>query len=147
MTHAFLFILRLRGRCPGNIIWRFELPQSDLRQGPADDPCEHINEPYAFYGVRIVTSNYSMFLTEWPPLWSSSQSSWLQIQRPGFDSRRNQIFWEVVGLERDPLSLVSTIEELLRMKKWRLRSTKTEITAVEIRRADYATPSIRKNWH
>jgi hypothetical protein len=32
---------------------------------------------------------------------------------PGFDSRRYQIFWEVVGLERGPLSLVSTIEELL----------------------------------
>jgi hypothetical protein len=28
-------------------------------------------------------------------------------------SRRYQIFWEVVGLERDPLSLVSAIEELL----------------------------------
>jgi hypothetical protein len=32
---------------------------------------------------------------------------------PGFDSRHYQIFWEVVGLERRPLSLVSTIEELL----------------------------------
>jgi hypothetical protein len=32
---------------------------------------------------------------------------------PGFDSRRYQIFWEVVGLERGPLSLVSTTEELL----------------------------------
>jgi hypothetical protein len=32
---------------------------------------------------------------------------------PGFDSRRYQIFWEAVVLERDPLSLVSTIEELL----------------------------------
>jgi hypothetical protein len=32
---------------------------------------------------------------------------------PGFDSRRYQIFWEVVDLERVPLSLVSTIEELL----------------------------------
>jgi hypothetical protein len=32
---------------------------------------------------------------------------------PGFVSRRYQIFWEVVGLERGPLSLVSTIEELL----------------------------------
>jgi hypothetical protein len=31
----------------------------------------------------------------------------------GFDSRRYQIFWEVVGLERGPLSLMSTIEELL----------------------------------
>jgi hypothetical protein len=43
-------------------------------------------------------------------------SSWLQIQRSGFDSRRYQIFWEVVGLERRPLSLVSTIEELLDRK-------------------------------
>jgi hypothetical protein len=32
-----------------------------------------------------------------PPLWSSGQSSWLQIQRSRFDSRRYQIFWEVVG--------------------------------------------------
>jgi hypothetical protein len=32
---------------------------------------------------------------------------------PGFHSRRYQIFWEVVGLERGPLSLVSTTEELL----------------------------------
>jgi hypothetical protein len=40
-------------------------------------------------------------------------NSWLKIQRSGFDSRRYQIFWEVVGLERGPLSLVSTTEELL----------------------------------
>jgi hypothetical protein len=32
---------------------------------------------------------------------------------PGFDSRHCQIFWEVAILERGPLSLVSTIEELL----------------------------------
>jgi hypothetical protein len=31
---------------------------------------------------------------------------------PGLDSRRCQTFWEVVGLERTPLSLVSTTEEL-----------------------------------
>jgi hypothetical protein len=31
---------------------------------------------------------------------------------PGFDSRRYKTFWEVMGLERGPLSLVSTIEEL-----------------------------------
>jgi hypothetical protein len=48
-----------------------------------------------------------------PPLWSGGQSSWLQIQRYGFDSLRYQIFWEAVSLERGPLSLVSTIEELL----------------------------------
>ena len=31
----------------------------------------------------------------------------------GFDSRRYQIFWVVAGLERGPLSLVRSIEELL----------------------------------
>jgi hypothetical protein len=49
---------------------------------------------------------------ERPPLWSSGQSSWLQIQRPGFDSQHYQKK-RVVGLERGPLSLVSTTEELL----------------------------------
>jgi hypothetical protein len=51
-----------------------------------------------------------------PPLWSSGQSSWVQIQRSGLVSRRYQIFWEVVGLERGPLSIVSTSEELLGRK-------------------------------
>jgi hypothetical protein len=41
-----------------------------------------------------------------------------------------------MGLERGPLSLVSTTEELLERKS----SEKAEITAVGIRRADYATP-------
>ena len=31
----------------------------------------------------------------------------------GFDSRRYQIFWVAVGLERGALSLVRSIEELL----------------------------------
>jgi hypothetical protein len=35
---------------------------------------------------------------------------------PVFVCRRYQIFWEVVGLERGPLSLVSTTEELLGRK-------------------------------
>jgi hypothetical protein len=52
-----------------------------------------------------------------PPLWSSGQSSWLKIQRSGSDSQRYQIFWEVMGLERGPLSLVSTSEELLERKR------------------------------
>jgi hypothetical protein len=50
-----------------------------------------------------------------PPLWSSGRSSWLQIRRPGFDSRRYQKK-KVVGLERGALSLVSTTEELLDRK-------------------------------
>jgi hypothetical protein len=51
-----------------------------------------------------------------PPLWSSGQSSWLQIQRSGFDFRRYQIFWEVVELERGSFNLVSAIEKLLGRK-------------------------------
>jgi hypothetical protein len=35
---------------------------------------------------------------------------------PGFNSRLYQIFGEVGGLERGPLSLVRTIEELLERK-------------------------------
>jgi hypothetical protein len=50
-----------------------------------------------------------------PPLWSSGQSSWLQIRRPGFDSRHYQKK-KVVGLERGPLTLVSTTEKLLDRK-------------------------------
>jgi hypothetical protein len=49
-------------------------------------------------------------------LWSSGQSSLLHIQRFGFDSRRYLIFWEVVGLERGRLSLVSTTKELVETK-------------------------------
>jgi hypothetical protein len=45
---------------------------------------------------------------------SSGQSSWQQ--RSGFDSRRYQIFREVVSLERGPLNLVSINEELLEKK-------------------------------
>jgi hypothetical protein len=50
------------------------------------------------------------------PLWSSGQSSWLQIQRSGFDSRCYKIFWDLVGLEPGPLILVSTIEKLIERK-------------------------------
>jgi hypothetical protein len=70
-----------------------------------------------------------------PPLRSSGQSSWLQVRRPGFDSRHYQKK-KVVGLERGPLSLVSTTEELLERS--------SENTAVGIRHADHVTPSIRK---
>jgi hypothetical protein len=44
---------------------------------------------------------------------SSGQSSWLQIQRSGFDSRRYLIYYEVLCLDRGPLSLMGAIEELL----------------------------------
>jgi hypothetical protein len=49
-------------------------------------------------------------------LWSSGQSSWLQIRGPGFDFWRYQISLEVVGLEQGTLSPVRIIEELLERK-------------------------------
>jgi hypothetical protein len=82
----------------------------------------------------------------WPHLWSSGQSSWLQIQRPRFDFWRYHIFCEVVGLERGPLSLVSTIEELLGRKSSG-SGLENEITALGIRRADHTTPSNHLSWH
>jgi hypothetical protein len=43
---------------------------------------------------------WDLFRLPRPPLWSSGQTSWLLTQR----SRRYQIFWVAVGLERGPLS-------------------------------------------
>jgi hypothetical protein len=73
-----------------------------------------------------------------PPLCYSGQSSWLQIRRSGFDSRRYQIF----------LSSGSVIGSTQpREYKWGATWTKssdsgleTEIMAVGILRADHATP-------
>jgi hypothetical protein len=55
--------------------------------------------------ASISSQNFMLFSSDFCvfselPLWSSGQSSWLQIQSSGFDSRRYQIFWEVVGLEQ-----------------------------------------------
>jgi hypothetical protein len=66
--------------------------------------------------IVVIIEFYWGWLNKGPPLWSSSQSSWLQIQKSVFDSQRYQIFWEIVGLERGPLSLVNTIEDLLESK-------------------------------
>jgi hypothetical protein len=67
--------------------------------------------------INIIYRIYICYVEESRlPLWSSCQSSWLQIQRSGFDSRRYQICWELVGPERSPLSFVSTTEELLERK-------------------------------
>jgi hypothetical protein len=35
-------------------------------------------------------SNLLISTQQWPPLWSSGESSWLQIRSPGFDSRHYQ---------------------------------------------------------
>jgi hypothetical protein len=52
---------------------------------------------------------------------------------------------KIVVLERGPLSLMSTTEELLDGKA-AAPVYKIENTAVGIRHADHVTPSIRKSW-
>jgi hypothetical protein len=39
------------------------------------------------------------------------------VRVPGYRSRRYQIYWEIVGLEPDPLCLVRIAEELLEWDK------------------------------
>jgi hypothetical protein len=65
---------------------------------------------------ELYTRIFQVCSERWPPLWSNRQTSWLQIQRSRFDSRLYQIFCEAVGLERGPLSLVCTTEELVERK-------------------------------
>jgi hypothetical protein len=88
-----------------------------------------------------------IILEAWPPLWSSGQCSWLQIQRSWTDSLRYQIFWEVVGVERGLLSLMSTLEELLERK-----SSGSSLENRDYGRKGSAAlttrhPSIRKSLH
>jgi hypothetical protein len=64
---------------------------------------------------QVLSAAFMRSYISWgPPLWSSGQSSWLQIRRPRFDSRHYKK--KVVGLERGSLSLVSATEELLDRK-------------------------------
>jgi hypothetical protein len=62
--------------------------------------------------LLIPVYRYPVYRT---PLCFSGQSSWLQVQRSGFDFRHNKIFREEV-LEWGPLSLMSTNEELPKRK-------------------------------
>jgi hypothetical protein len=64
--------------------------------------------------------------------------------RYGFDSRRYQIFWKVVGLWRGPLNLVSTIVELLEWKDVAAPVWISENTAVGILNTDHGTPVAAK---
>jgi hypothetical protein len=83
----------------------------------------------------------------WPLLWSSGQSSWLQIQVSGFHSRGYRIFWAVVGLERGPFSLVSTIEELLKRNSSGSGLENRDYGRRGIVALTTLHPSIRKSWH
>jgi hypothetical protein len=106
--------------------WKFNLLILSLKLSDVNWICgRHIfgSTRTHLYGVikieKLLFLHKCNFLNVfWMCLWSSDQSSWLQIQKSGFDSPGYQIFWEVVVLERDPLSLVIATGELL----WRKRS-------------------------
>jgi hypothetical protein len=71
----------------------------------------------------------------------------LAVRVPGYrfrDSWRFQIVWEIVGLEQGPLSLVSTIEELLGRNS---SGSDLENIAMGICHSDHVAPSIHKSWH
>jgi hypothetical protein len=69
-----------------------------------------------------------------------------RFKGPGSTPGATRFFWEVVGLERGPLRLVSTVEELLERKSSG-SGLETENTDAGIRHADHVAPSIRKRWH
>jgi hypothetical protein len=64
----------------------------------------------------------------------------------GFDSRRYQTFSEEFGLERGPLRLVSTIEELLEIKSSGSGLESREY-GVRIGHSDQVALSTLKIWH
>jgi hypothetical protein len=78
----------------------------------------HVVSWFCYYKIQVLIKSYFVRYVQnkRPPVWSSGQSSWLQIQRSVFDFLLYLIFWEVVGLERDLLSLLSIIEELFERK-------------------------------
>jgi hypothetical protein len=63
--------------------------------------------------IKIYIYIYIKYFNNGLPLLSSGKSSGYRTKDSGFDSRLYQILCGVVGVERRPLSLVSTTEELL----------------------------------
>jgi hypothetical protein len=65
----------------------------------------------------------------------------------GFDSRRYQIFWGAVGLERRPPSFVRITDELLERKSSGPGSRKQRLTAVESIALTTRHPLSARSWH
>jgi hypothetical protein len=84
------------------------LPWADIT-GPLEAAVPLNSEEYLFNNYLCVTSvdrlcGLVVRVSDYRP------------RGPGFDSRPYQIFWEIRGLERGPLSLLRTTEELLEWK-------------------------------
>jgi hypothetical protein len=91
----------------------------------------------AFYELLVTLIANTLHYYVWAPGY--------RFRGPEFDPRCYQIFWEVVDLEWGSLSLVRITEEILEWKSSVFGSREPRLTAVGIRCADHATPSIRKS--
>jgi hypothetical protein len=104
------------------------------RSSTLHDFCDWWNVNKSFLICFWISKEYPISSNASVVYWSE-----LLATGPGFDSRRYQIFWEVVGLERGPLSLVRITEELLEWKSSGSGSRKPRLMAVGIRCAGHAT--------
>jgi hypothetical protein len=114
---------------------------------------EWVQKNFYFRGSRVIEDEMVRILYcdlkckfQGPLLWSSVKVPGYRSKGPGFDSRRYQIFWEVVGLELGLLNLVRITEELLKWKNSSSGSRKSWLTVVGICYANHAAPSIPKIW-
>jgi hypothetical protein len=72
-------------------------PLRDIKQNYFTDgkhsvvqKCDIFCDRYKLIVIYQLLLYFMNLINYWPPLWSSGQSSWLQIRRPGFDSRHYQ---------------------------------------------------------
>jgi hypothetical protein len=70
---------------------RYELNLCMSRQCGILNISQAYRIPWPVTGIVLLYFFYFYVEESRPPLLSSSQSSWLQIRRPGYDSRRYQI--------------------------------------------------------
>jgi hypothetical protein len=141
--------VRLAGR---NLLQMYIYTNQNFTLGPMLF-CKHEFHNYCnssnYFNFLHVTRTWAHIfpqgkLTMWPPLWSSDQRFWLQIQRSRVRFPALLDFWQVGGLQRGPLSLVITTEELLEKRSSGSGLEKPRLTALGIRWADHVTPSTRK---
>jgi hypothetical protein len=83
-------------------------------QNDTVQPCRLSSE--LLVNTRVVASHKIMILFCYNLRFHVDHLCGLVVRGPGFDFRRYQIFWEIVGLERGPLSFARIIEELLERK-------------------------------
>jgi hypothetical protein len=119
VLNVTLFTCRHQSRCPRNVdvlgaeMWYYCCHLPRWRHYITED-CIHYDKYIIFDRLCVIMVTVPCYITRYP----------------GFDSRRYQIFWEVVGVERGPLSLVCITEELLEFKNSGTGSRKPTLTAV-----------------